>query len=197
MKLSLLAEDYPEMVRQLSAPYRISSSPRQFKKQDSLPGNQVGKGTLSAAVRYHQQHMNGKRWSVLEKAFTDRSATFQGAKGDFIRPRISLFTYLTNLRDPWPEGNRLARQLLVAVANGKLASSYSRTLFDNRAVAGWAAENLDPDTISKLVERSKTWEWGRDSNKLWNMVGQMSGPPQDRDIDWRPTEKIPEDDYAA
>ena len=83
-----------------------SKMPQNFKP--SVPGLA---GKLPQAVNYHAKNMGGQRWPALEQAFLNRSETYKGFKSDYTRPRTSLFTYLKNLNQPWPEGIELARQL--------------------------------------------------------------------------------------
>lgn len=109
-----LSEDRnPELEKSLE-PYLTShfgafrfKRPKDFKP--SAPGLT---GKMPQAVLYHATNMGGERWPALEQAFLNRENTYKGLKSDFMRPRTSLFTYLKNLNQPWPEGLELARQLV-------------------------------------------------------------------------------------
>lgn len=69
----------------------------------------AGDYNLSKAVNFHELNMKGQRWPELELAFIYRSNTYK-AKGvsDYTRPRKSLFKYLNNISERWPEGDDMA-----------------------------------------------------------------------------------------
>lgn len=64
---------------------------------------------LNNAVKYHAKYMNGQRWPELEQAFLHRANTYTSSGlSDYTRPRVSLFTYLNNIKEKWNEGEKLA-----------------------------------------------------------------------------------------
>ena len=67
---------------------------------------------LQDAIRYWVSNFEGKRWSTLEQAFLNRDWTFKGGMGMYNTARTSLFKYLNNLKEPWPEGEKMANQVL-------------------------------------------------------------------------------------
>jgi len=109
--------------KQLSKPFSAYS----WKKKRSEHKNEAGT-TLSKAVIYHQRHFNGKRWPELEAAFLQRANTYSSPAGDYTRPRMSLFTYMNNLREEWPEGEKLAESLVSFIERnyGKNHKYYKR-----------------------------------------------------------------------
>lgn len=87
-------------------PYPASARPRGY-----VPSI-VGPGDLNRAVSYWVKNFDGERWSALEQAFLNRARSYTGGGGDFVRPRTSIFTYLANLKEPWPEGEALVQKFL-------------------------------------------------------------------------------------
>ena len=82
--------------------------------QNAIPG-----GLLSKAVRYHEQNFNGARWPALEAAFLNRKRSFTGGGGDYVRPRTTLFRYLKNINEPWPDGEALVAKLEAGTKRGR------------------------------------------------------------------------------
>ena len=113
MKLSILFEARdPELEKTLEPYLRGNFGAYRFKRpRNFVPTMQGMRGKLAQAVRYHAREMNGERWPALEQAFMNRAVTFSGKPGDYIRPRMTLFTYLNNIKEPWPEGEALAQKL--------------------------------------------------------------------------------------
>lgn len=80
-----------------------------WKPKDAKPVKNAENYDLVKAVTFHELNMKGKRWPELEQAFLHRSNTYTG-KGvsDYTRPRKSLFKYLSNINERWPEGDNMA-----------------------------------------------------------------------------------------
>ena len=78
-----------------------------------LPDSNVSTGKeLNNAISYWSKNFGGERWPVLEKAFLNRDWTFKGGVGMYTSARTSLFKYLNNLKQSWPEGEKMANQVL-------------------------------------------------------------------------------------
>jgi len=143
MKLSTLFEDRNLEFEKSLEPYLTGhfgaytwKRPKDFKP--SIPGIA---GKLQQAVRYHMRNFNGERWPALEQAFMNRAVTYQGKPGDNIKPRMSLFTYLDNINEPWPEGIEMAKQ----VVNAFITGSYSR-------YTGSSLYNMNPAILRFLIK---------------------------------------------
>jgi hypothetical protein len=138
----------------LGSDYRIDAWGTNYKRRHGNAKNDswLKSGELTRAVYYHQEHMRGQRWSILEKAFVDRSVTFGKQVGDITKPRMSLFRYLHNVNYTWPEGNQLGRQLLDAVADGKYSrkSPSKPAMGGNRYVGDILANPLVIDFIKSV-----------------------------------------------
>lgn len=109
-----LSEDRnPELEKSLEPYLTGNFGAFRFRKPKDFKPSIAGlAGKLPQAVKYHADNMNGQRWPALEQAFMNRGETYKGFKSDFMRPRMSLCTYLKNLKEPWPEGVELVRQLV-------------------------------------------------------------------------------------
>jgi len=67
---------------------------------------------LQRAISYWVHNFDGKRWPALERAFINRDWVFKGGMSMYNTARISLFKYLNNLKEPWPEGENMANTVL-------------------------------------------------------------------------------------
>ena len=114
MKLSILFEARdPQLEKELEPYLQGSFGAYRFRRPKNFKPTMSGmQGKLSQAVRYHAREMNGERWPALEQAFLSRAATYGGKPSDYMRPRMSLFTYLNNIKEPWPEGEAMASKFL-------------------------------------------------------------------------------------
>lgn len=88
------------------------------RKTESISNINNTSKALLTAIGYWQRHFNGERWPALEQAFLNRHWTFTGGMSLYNRARTSLFKYLNNLRQPWPEGDKMANRV-ISSKNGK------------------------------------------------------------------------------
>lgn len=101
----------------LTAPFKATASgaiPKGSNKNAHWP--QLHRGgdnynILKQATQVHKMLFNGKRWPALEHAFLLRKNTYENMGGDFVRPRTTIFEYLGNLREKWPEGERIVNNI--------------------------------------------------------------------------------------
>lgn len=70
--------------------------------------------TLNKSIAYWMKDFKGQRWPALEQAFLNRDWTFKGGRGMYDSARSSLFKYLNNLSGKWPEGEKMADQVLAS-----------------------------------------------------------------------------------
>lgn len=113
MRLSILFEARDPGLEKTLEPYLQGNfGAYRFKRPRNFVPTMAGmQGKLAQAVRYHAREMNGERWRALEQAFLNRAVTFSGKPSDYMRPRMTLFTYLNNIKEPWPEGEAMAQNI--------------------------------------------------------------------------------------
>jgi hypothetical protein len=133
MRLSILFEARDLGLEKTLEPYLQGNfGAYRFKRpKDFVPTMPGMGGKLSQAVRYHAQEMNGERWPALEQAFLNRAITYAGKPSDYMRPRMSLFTYLNNIKEPWLEGEAMAQKfldspLIKKAIGGERGTTYNR-----------------------------------------------------------------------
>jgi hypothetical protein len=144
MKLSTLFEARdPELEKNLEPYLKGNFGAYRFRRpKNFVPTIQGMQGKLAQAARYHAREMNGDRWPALEQAFLNRAVTFSGKPSDYLRPRMTLFTYLNNIKTPWPEGEDMAQKFVdSSMAQSKLMG------VDNRYMG------MSPDMIAFLIKK--------------------------------------------
>ncbi len=97
--------------RELTAPYSNFG----WGRRTNAVQNRIKPGTLLKAINHWFDEFNGQRWPALEQAFLMRANNYKSPAGDYTRPRMLLFTYLNNLKEPWPEGDQMANDLINAI----------------------------------------------------------------------------------
>lgn len=109
---------------QLTTPFRAVNGGLKGKKAKN-PGSDPT--MLTRALIAHRK-MGGRRWLELEMAFLKRSNTYKGTGGNFIRPRSSLLKYLDQLKEPWPQGEKMAQNMFLSI--NKKSTAYSLNYMD-------------------------------------------------------------------
>lgn len=84
-------------------------SPEALRKYAETPT------TLANAISAWKKYHAGHRWQDLEEMILKYRNCYLGKKGDMIKPRLALFTYLNGLTQRWPEGEAIADQFTHAI----------------------------------------------------------------------------------
>lgn len=132
-------------IRTPSAHVPIYHQPSQNVAQ---PGGQH----LQNAISYWSKNFEGKRWPTLEQAFINRDWTFQGGKGMYNTARVSLFKYLNNLKEPWPEGEEMANRVI----SGPKAVTY---LTEYPEILKYAlSKPINPSIQNAIKQEIERWD---------------------------------------
>ena len=130
-------------------------------------------GALIKAYRYWQKNFNGERWPALEQAFLNRTWTFKGGSSMENSARTSIFDYINNLKESWPEGEKIAVGLLSShgalmyhdkpsvmkyiISRPKIQGLVDRIEEKHKALAQWR-EKWQTQEIPKYEQDYKNWE---------------------------------------
>lgn len=159
----------PDLDTRLGRPYRPTSG----KSPHAIPLRPEDRYLLARAVGRHKIAGAGKRWPALEKAFENRSHLItHPQRGEFVRPRISVFAYMASLNEPWPEGERLIRAYLSN--NDRIERWWTSPVFHNIFTYLNKFKIHDPNLIPPIMNLKKNID---DSiaespycNKLTNLI---------------------------
>lgn len=143
--------------------------------------NKADTTTLNKAIAYWHKSFDGKRWPTLEQAFLNRDWTFKGGMGTYNTARTSLFKYLNNLKEPWPEGEKMANGLL---ASGRNALRYVALSPDIRQYVASKPERnkgLVDSVTTTLAQYDKEMADWQIKHDAWTAAKKPSGDFHDDD----------------
>lgn len=119
----------------------------------------VGPGDLNRAMTYWLKEFHGGRWPALEQAFLNRARSYTGGGGDFVRPRMSVFKYLGNLKEPWPEGAAMIEKMLATGPLGNFLKDNNNSPVVSRVLQYLIRNRIQiksvTDTANRLLAAEK------------------------------------------